>query len=149
MTWRLAERPFTVKDSFMMIRFCGLHCWGKENSQRQQLCVLPETPRNVRSFPVQSRGPQIAAITSFHLISLPPMTEGHPCVYSFLRSSSRPNFIFTIAHVYAICTQPNSIYTVDDNDSTAECMLVENGVILAIGSTGTLIIHHVMLANTM
>ena len=77
------------------------------------------------------------------------MTEGHPCVYSFLRSSSRPNFIFTIAHVYAICTQPNSIYTGDDNDSTAECMLVENGVILAIGSTGTLIIHHVMLANTM
>ncbi|KAH9028940.1 amidohydrolase 3, partial [Lactarius hengduanensis] len=39
-----------------------------------------------------------------------------------------------IPNTYAICTPPNSIYTVNDDDSTAECMLVENGVILAVGS---------------
>ncbi|KAI9459905.1 amidohydrolase 3 [Lactarius psammicola] len=39
-----------------------------------------------------------------------------------------------IPNTYAICTPPNSIYTADDNDSTADCMLVENGVILSIGS---------------
>ncbi len=65
---------------------------------------------------------------------------------TFLRSSCHPNFIHTIAPVgipntYAICTPPNSIYTVDDNDSTADCMLVENGVILSIGSIGTLNVH--------
>ena len=54
----------------------------------------------------------------------------------------RPNFIFKIApNTYAICTPPNSIYTVDDNDSTTDCMLVENGVILAIGSIGIPNIH--------
>ncbi|KAI9435527.1 amidohydrolase family-domain-containing protein [Lactarius indigo] len=41
-----------------------------------------------------------------------------------------------IPDTYAICTPPNSIYTVDDDDSTAECMLVENGVIRSIGSAG-------------
>ncbi|KAI9428497.1 hypothetical protein H4582DRAFT_2171452, partial [Lactarius indigo] len=41
-----------------------------------------------------------------------------------------------IPDTYAICTPPNSIYTVDDDDSTAECMLVENGVIRSIGSVG-------------
>ncbi len=46
-----------------------------------------------------------------------------------------------VPNAYAISTPPNSIYTVDDNDSTADCMLVENGVILAIGSTGMLNIH--------
>jgi predicted amidohydrolase YtcJ len=35
-----------------------------------------------------------------------------------------------------MCTPPGSIYTVDDDDSTADCMLVENGEILAIGNTG-------------
>ena len=61
---------------------------------------------------------------------------------TFLRSSSHPNFILTIApNAYAICTPPNSIYTVNDNHSTADCMLVENGVILAVGSVGTLNIH--------
>ena len=33
-------------------------------------------------------------------------------------------------------TPPGSIHTVDDEDSTADCMLVENGEILAIGNTG-------------
>ncbi|KAF8494985.1 amidohydrolase 3 [Russula emetica] len=33
-----------------------------------------------------------------------------------------------------MCTPPGSIYTVDDEDSTADCMLIENGEILAIGS---------------
>ncbi|KAH9056815.1 amidohydrolase 3, partial [Lactarius vividus] len=39
-----------------------------------------------------------------------------------------------IPKTYAICTPPNSIYTVNDDDSTAECMLVEDGVILAVGT---------------
>ena len=43
-----------------------------------------------------------------------------------------------IPNAYAICTPPNSIYTVDDNYSTADSMLIENGVILATGSVGTL-----------
>ena len=47
-----------------------------------------------------------------------------------------------LPNTYEICTQPNSIYTVDDNDSTADSMLVENGVILATGSVGTLNIRH-------
>jgi hypothetical protein len=37
---------------------------------------------------------------------------------------------------YAIRTPPGSIYTVDDGDSTADCMLVENGEILAVGNAG-------------
>ncbi len=40
------------------------------------------------------------------------------------------------SHAYAICTPSGSIYTVDDEDSTADCMLVENGKILAIGNAG-------------
>ena len=37
-----------------------------------------------------------------------------------------------------MCTPPasGSIYTVDDEDSTVDCMLVENSEILAIGSVG-------------
>jgi predicted amidohydrolase YtcJ len=35
-----------------------------------------------------------------------------------------------------MCTPPDSIYTVDNGDSTADCMLVENGEILAIGNAG-------------
>ncbi|KAI0277880.1 amidohydrolase 3 [Russula aff. rugulosa BPL654] len=38
------------------------------------------------------------------------------------------------SQAYAICTPPGSIYTVDDDDSTADCMLVENGAILAVGN---------------
>ncbi|KAH9986218.1 amidohydrolase family-domain-containing protein [Russula compacta] len=34
-------------------------------------------------------------------------------------------------NAYAICTPPGSIYTVDEEESTADCMLVENGTILA------------------
>jgi predicted amidohydrolase YtcJ len=40
------------------------------------------------------------------------------------------------SHAYAICTAPGSIYTVDEEDSTTDCMLIENGKILAIGNTG-------------
>jgi hypothetical protein len=38
------------------------------------------------------------------------------------------------SNAYAIC---GGIYTVDEEDSTADCILVENGVILAIGDVGT------------
>ncbi|KAI0297936.1 amidohydrolase family-domain-containing protein [Russula brevipes] len=37
------------------------------------------------------------------------------------------------SNAYAICTTPGGIYAVDEEDSTADCMLVENGIILAIG----------------
>ena len=40
------------------------------------------------------------------------------------------------SHAYAICTPPGCIYTVDEDNSTADCMLVENGTILAIGNKG-------------
>ncbi|KAH9990826.1 amidohydrolase 3 [Russula vinacea] len=36
---------------------------------------------------------------------------------------------------YAISTPPGGIYTVNEEDSTADCMLIENGKILAVGST--------------
>ncbi|KAF8487054.1 amidohydrolase 3 [Russula ochroleuca] len=38
------------------------------------------------------------------------------------------------SHAYAICTPPGGIYTVDEEDSTADCMLIENGMILVIGN---------------
>ncbi|KAH9964935.1 amidohydrolase 3 [Russula dissimulans] len=37
-------------------------------------------------------------------------------------------------NAYAICTPPRSIYTVDEEDATADCMLVEDGFILSIGT---------------
>jgi hypothetical protein len=40
------------------------------------------------------------------------------------------------SHAYAISTPPGSIYTVDEEDSSTDCMLIENGKILAIGNTG-------------
>jgi hypothetical protein len=40
------------------------------------------------------------------------------------------------SHAYAICTPPGGIYTVDEEDSTADCMLIENGMILVIGNPG-------------
>ena len=40
------------------------------------------------------------------------------------------------SHAYAICTDPGSIYTVDEEDSTTDCMLIENGKILAMGNNG-------------
>ncbi|KAH9976736.1 hypothetical protein BGW80DRAFT_878698 [Lactifluus volemus] len=35
---------------------------------------------------------------------------------------------------YAICTPSEGLYTVDDNNTTTDCMLIENGIILATGS---------------
>jgi len=40
----------------------------------------------------------------------------------------------TELNAYAISTPPGGIYTVDDENSTADCMLVENGIITAVGS---------------
>ena len=37
---------------------------------------------------------------------------------------------------YAISTPPGGIYTVDEETPTADCMLVENGIVLAVGTVG-------------
>ncbi|KAI0270735.1 amidohydrolase family-domain-containing protein [Gloeopeniophorella convolvens] len=39
-----------------------------------------------------------------------------------------------IPNAYAICTPSTSIYTVDEGDSVKDCILIENGTILAVGS---------------
>lgn len=49
-----------------------------------------------------------------------------------------PNTIAAISDAYAISTPPDSIYTVNDDNSTVDCLLVENGIILATGNLGML-----------
>jgi hypothetical protein len=63
----------------------------------------------------------------------------HPTIWT--RTDARHLLLFCAAAIsdldaYAISTPPGGIYTVDEETSTADCMLVENGIVLAVGTVG-------------
>lgn len=48
----------------------------------------------------------------------------------------------SLPKTYALCSREGGIYTVDENQPTAECIVINDSRILSVGSLGKLLLSH-------
>lgn len=48
----------------------------------------------------------------------------------------------SLPKTYALCSREGGIYTVDENQPTAECIVIHDSRILSVGSLGKLLLSH-------